>query len=85
MVLGGLIVASGNVPVFESAMADFCRETRMFAELKWSKVTNQKYDEYRRFVILLLSHGEKPTQSDCGQSSDQPSKVQPGRQGNRFL
>jgi uncharacterized protein DUF3800 len=50
MALGGLIVSSANAPRFESAITDFRRETRMFAELKWSRVTNQKFNEYRRFV-----------------------------------
>jgi Protein of unknown function (DUF3800) len=55
MVLGGLIVEGGNVPGFEATMAKFRHKTRMFAELKWSKVTNQKFEEYRLFLSYFFS------------------------------
>ena len=61
MVLGGLLMPASNVEEFETTMRKFRDETKMFAELKWSKITNQKYDQYKRFVeyFFALSNTDK--------------------------
>ena len=55
MVLGGIVIPSGNVPVFEKSMSKFRSETKMHAELKWRKVSNQKIQEYRRFIDYFFA------------------------------
>ena len=55
MVLGGLLMPASHVEVFETTMQKFRKETKMFAELKWSKVTNQKYENYKRFVEYFFA------------------------------
>ncbi len=55
MVLGGIIVEADDVPGFEGMMAKFRHETKMSAELKWTKVTNQKFHEYQLFLRYFFS------------------------------
>ncbi len=47
-----------SVPVFESKMREFRDRTRMFAELKWTKVSSQKYDKYKSFVDYFFALNE---------------------------
>ena len=54
MVLGGIIVEADDVPGFEGMMAKFRHETKMSAELKWTKVTNQKFHEYQLFLNIFF-------------------------------
>jgi hypothetical protein len=55
MVLGGLILDAENVAEFHATMAKFRRECRMFAELKWGKVSSMKLEEYRRFIDYFFA------------------------------
>jgi hypothetical protein len=55
MVLGGLIAEASDVPRFEATMAEFRQETKMFGELKWSKVTDKKSKEYQLFVEYFFT------------------------------
>ncbi len=55
MVLGGLLIEAQDVPKFHATMQQFREETRMFAELKWSKVSQQKLAEYRRFLEYFFA------------------------------
>jgi hypothetical protein len=54
MLLGGVAIKSSLVSIFESDMDKIRKQTNMHKELKWSKLTNQKYIEYRRFVDLFF-------------------------------
>lgn len=55
MVIGGTIIPSSNVGQFTQTMQKYRAEQRMFSELKWSKVTNQKLTEYKRFVEYFFA------------------------------
>ena len=55
MVLGGIIIPSGNIDAFNETMEKFRNENNMRAELKWSKVSNQKLSEYKVFVDYFFA------------------------------
>jgi len=55
MVLGGILIPAENIFNFEATMLKYREEQNMRSELKWSKVTNQKYHEYRRFVDYFFA------------------------------
>jgi len=55
MILGGLILKVDEVPGFQATMARYRQECRMFAELKWGKVSAGKIIEYRRFVDYFFA------------------------------
>jgi len=55
MVFGGIIVPDQNIEPFDQAMSLWRRSHRMSAELKWTKVSNQKRAEYRALVDLFFS------------------------------
>lgn len=55
MVLGGIGIPANNMPVFEATMEKYRKDTEMNAELKWSKVSNQKYSEYKMFVDYFFA------------------------------
>lgn len=55
MVIGGTIIPSDNVEQFNKTMQEYRTEQKMFSELKWSKVTNQKLTEYKRFVEYFFA------------------------------
>jgi len=55
MVIGGIIIPEENVEVFNQTMEKFRQEENMRAELKWSKVTNQKLAKYLRFVDYFFA------------------------------
>jgi hypothetical protein len=55
MVLGGIIMDIGEIPAFDSTMKKFREEQKMSAELKWSKVSGQKLNEYKRFVEYFFA------------------------------
>ncbi|QII13973.1 hypothetical protein KsCSTR_45940 [Candidatus Kuenenia stuttgartiensis] len=50
MVIGGAIIPSDNVEPFNKTMQKYRNEQKMFSELKWSKVTNQKLTEYKGLI-----------------------------------
>ena len=54
MVLGGIMVRASNIPNIEKTMKLFRTKYDMFAELKWVKVSNQKYEKYRHFMNLFF-------------------------------
>jgi len=55
MVLGGIIIPQENVKNFNQTMHNFRVEQKMFAELKWTKVTDQKLIAYKRFVEYFFA------------------------------
>lgn len=55
MALGGLIIRADNVANFNATMAKYRGETRMHAELKWTKVSAQKLPEYKRFIDYFFA------------------------------
>lgn len=55
MVIGGTIIPLNNVEQFNKTMQKYRTEQKMFSELKWSKVTNQKLTEYKRFVEYFFA------------------------------
>ena len=54
MVYGGLIVPSVNVPWFKERLVQWRANAGMTKELKWTKVSKQKYSEYASLIDLLL-------------------------------
>lgn len=56
MVLGGIIVPSENVILFDGAMKLYRETNNMKAELKWSKVSNQKLSEYKALIDLFFTY-----------------------------
>lgn len=61
MVIGGIIISSDDVAMLDETMKQYRSEMNMNAELKWSRVANQKYQEYERFVeyFFALSNTDK--------------------------
>lgn len=55
MVLGGLILRADDVSLFNDTIQKFRNETKMFAELKWTKVSRSKLSVYRRFVDYFFA------------------------------
>src|SRR5687768_6106607 len=50
MALSAIIIPASNLAKFNASMAEFRSEQNMHSELKWSKISNQKVSEYRRFI-----------------------------------
>jgi len=61
MVLGGIIIPAEHIDQINKTMQQFRHEQKMFSELKWTKVTNQKLAEYKRFVeyFFALNNSDK--------------------------
>lgn len=59
MVLGGIIVADSSEGKVLEAIEGWRKEKRMFAELKWTKVSDGKLSEYKSLVDLFFSLAEK--------------------------
>jgi len=55
MVLGGLIIPAEGVEVFNDTMEQYRKQTNMMAELKWSKVSDQKLAEYKTFIEYFFA------------------------------
>lgn len=55
MVIGGLMLERDNEPRFAEAMALYRQSQNMHAELKWTKVSNQKFNEYCALIDLFFS------------------------------
>lgn len=55
MVLGGLITTRENEVAFQQAMHLFRQSNNMWAEFKWTKVSNQKINEYTALMDLYFS------------------------------
>jgi hypothetical protein len=55
MVLGGIIIPQDNLDTFNLTMQKFRNEQNMHAELKWSKVSDGKLNEYKVFVDYFFA------------------------------
>lgn len=55
MVIGGLIIDEEEMPKFHDTLLGFRRETGMFAELKWTKVSSLMLANYQRFVDYFFA------------------------------
>jgi len=55
MVLGGLITPASHTEKFDATMQKYRDEQKMFAELKWAKISNQKIAEYKRFIEYFFA------------------------------
>jgi hypothetical protein len=58
VVYGGIITSGRNVEWFDGLMEQWRAHHNMRKELKWTKVTNQKYEEYRSLVDLFFEHAD---------------------------
>ena len=54
MVYGGIIIPSVNVPWFKQQLSRWRQTTGMSKELKWTKVSRQKYAEYASLIDLMF-------------------------------
>ena len=59
VVYGGIIVPGRNVEWFDAIMAEWRAEQKMVGELKWTRVANQKYAEYKSLVDLFFEHARR--------------------------
>ncbi len=55
MVIGGIVTLRENEQRFAETMALYRQSHNMRAELKWTKVSNQKLNEYRALIDLFFS------------------------------
>ena len=55
MVLGGIILPVKHVQEFYDTVHNFRIEQKMFAELKWTKVSDRKLDQYERFIDYFFA------------------------------
>lgn len=55
IVIGGIIVPRMHEARVQLALQSYRTDNQMNAELKWTKVSDQKLTEYRRFVDLFFS------------------------------
>jgi hypothetical protein len=58
MLLGGIALRGSALREFEQAVANLRVTTNMTKELKWSKVTQQKVNEYKAFIDLFFEFNE---------------------------
>src|SRR5262245_57965650 len=54
MVYGGIIIPSVNVPWFKERLSQWRQTAGMTKELKWTKVSKQKYPEYASLIDVLF-------------------------------
>ncbi len=54
MLLGGLILLAGDENAMQERFRHFRQQWKMFAELKWTKVSGQKLAEYKAFVDIFF-------------------------------
>lgn len=55
-VYGGIIIPANSVPVFDDVIAQWRLVYKMNRELKWERVSKQKYAEYQSLVDLFFEH-----------------------------
>jgi hypothetical protein len=55
MVLGGIIIDAEDVKTVNDTMANYRNVHNMRSELKWSKVKNQKIQEYKTFIDYFFA------------------------------
>lgn len=54
-VVGGLCVLSSSIPALHANIDAFRHEHNMHSELKWSKVSNQKSEQYKALIDLFFA------------------------------
>lgn len=55
MVLGGIVMPASSIGKFNSTMSAYRVQSNMMAELKWTKVSDQKIKEYKSFVEYFFA------------------------------
>jgi len=55
MMFGGIIVRYNDIPLLESTIKNWRENAKMYAELKWTKVSKGKLDNYKSLVDLFFS------------------------------
>ena len=50
MVFGGIVVSDNSYSLVESAILKTREKTGLYGELKWTKVSNQRYEGYQEFI-----------------------------------
>lgn len=55
MIFSGIIIPEKTVDVFEKTMKKYRNQTNMHSELKWSKVSKQKLNEYKVFIDFFFA------------------------------
>jgi len=55
MILGGIIINSKYIETFNNTMQKFRHDFNMKAELKWTKVSTDKLEEYKKFVDYFFA------------------------------
>jgi hypothetical protein len=55
MMFGGIIVRYNDIPLLESTIQNWRENAKMYAELKWTKVSKGKLDDYKSLVDLFFS------------------------------
>jgi len=60
MMFGGIIVLRTNLPLVQTAIQNWRDERRIYAELKWTKVSKGKLEDYKALVdVCVLLADEK--------------------------
>jgi len=61
MVLGGIIIPQDNVDDFNRTMVKYRADEKMTSELKWSRISNQYQDKYKKFIdyFFALNNNDK--------------------------
>lgn len=59
MVVGGIVAHKNRIPEIHETMEEYRRKFYMNAELKWSKVSNQKFNEYKALVDYFFALNNK--------------------------
>ncbi|MBK9671493.1 MAG: hypothetical protein IPO70_04410 [Bacteroidetes bacterium] len=54
MILGGIIIPNHQLEEFNATMAKYRIDERMVSELKWSRITNQYQEKYKKFIDYFL-------------------------------
>ncbi len=58
MIFGGIITSAKNVNLFDKTMQLYREAQNMNAEIKWSKVSDKKLNEYKTLIDLFFSVNE---------------------------
>jgi len=59
MMFGGIIVRYNDIPLLESTIQNWRENAKMYAELKWTKVSKGKLDDYKNLVIYFFLRHQK--------------------------
>ena len=55
MLIGGLIIQRSDIPGLDATIKKFRKDEGLSAELKWTKVSNYKLAQYKRFVDYFFA------------------------------